>query len=371
MSTDLHPVNLLNAAGAPAFVEADAQKLLEAAIAKFEAETGRQLSPSQVEMYLLETVAYMLAVRGAEEQLGFENNLVAYARPEWLDIHGAERNTPRLEASPATATLLFETSGPAAASITIPAGTRVSNATGQVQFLTLSAALIATGAASSEVAAEATAPGIYANGFPAGAISVLVDTIPGIATVRNLAETGGGADTEGDARFRARLALAHERLGTGLSQERYVADVLSWNARCIDVAVIRPQPGYVNIYPLMDTGTPNAAELASLMSVFDESNIHQGDFIQAFAPDAHAFTFQLELKLSGPDAAGPAEAAVQAVVGGWAQRLGGYIAPSELTRAARSVEGVLEASIPDLAFAPVAANAWRQCSGFSVQVQVI
>lgn len=85
MPSDLHPINQLNAAGAPDFVTLEAQTLLDQAKAHFEAGTGRTLSPSQVEMYLLETIAYMLAVRGGEEQLAFENGLVAYARSDWLD----------------------------------------------------------------------------------------------------------------------------------------------------------------------------------------------------------------------------------------------------------------------------------------------
>lgn len=198
-----------------------------------------------------------------------------------------------------------------------------------------------------------------------------MDPVPGIATVTNLTETGNGAEVEEISRYRARVALAFERIGDGLSKERYLTDVLGWNSRCIDVTIERPQPGYVNLHPLMDTGAPNAEELASLLSVFNESNIHQGDFIQAFAPSAEEFSVPLALTLSNPDAEEPARAAVQAVLDSWTQSLGGYIAPSELIRAAKDNEGVVEADIPGLALTLVADTKWRKGTISGVTVEVV
>lgn len=337
----------------------------------FEDETGRTLSPSQSEMYLLETAAYMFAIRAGEDQLGFENCFVAWAQEKFLEARGIGRNTERLQPSPATTTLRFATEAPALTRIRIPAGTRVSDAAGQAQFLTQSVAYIEVGGSEVDVAAEATQPGSFANGFPAASLTSIVDPVPGIATVTSLTETGNGADIEALSRYRARVALAFERIGDGLSKERYLTDVLGWNARCIDVTIERPQPGYVNLHPLMDTGAPNAEELASLLSVFDESNIHQGDFIQAFAPSAEEFAVPLALILSNPDAKEPARAAVQAVLDTWTQSLGGYIAPSELIRVAKEQAGVVEADIPGLGLSLVPATKWRKGTIANVTVEVV
>lgn len=368
MPSDTALITDLNAAGAPDFVTREAETLLSLAKAKFEADTGRSLSDSQTEMYLLETIAYMLGLRAAEEQLAFENCFVAYARDAWLDVTGADRNTPRLEATPASTTLQFTASEPAPSQILIPAGTRVGDAGGLVQFATQSDVFIAAGQTSVTVLAEAIAPGTAANGFSTGALTSLIDPIPGIASVTNLTETGGGAAAEGDDRYRERLPLAFDRIGDGLNQDRYVSDVLGWNARCIDVYVDRPQPGYVDIYPLMDTGAPNAEEIASLLTVFDESNIHQGDFIQIKPPSAFEFTAELHLVVSDAAAVEDAEAVVQAVLDSWESSLGGYIAPSALTDAARDIAGVVDADVPNLAFETVAASSWRRCTALQVVV---
>ncbi len=371
MSFDSHPVNRLNAEGAPDFVTADADHLLEKLIGFFEEETGRTLSPSQAEMYLLETAAYMFAIRAVEDQLGFENCFVAWAQEKYLEARGLGRNTERLQPSPATTTLRFAAAAPALTRIRIPAGTRVSDAVGQVRFLTLEVAYIEAGETQVDVAAQASRPGSFANGFPAASLTSVVDLVPGIAMVTNLTETGNGADIEDLGRYRARVALAFERIGDGLSKERYLTDVLGWNARCIAVEISRPQPGYVNIYPLMDTGAPNGEELVSLLSIFNESNIHQGDFIQTFAPEAHEFSFTLALTLSNPDAEEPARAAVQVVLETWTQSLGGYISPSELIRVAKEQAGVIEADIPDLGLTLVAATKWRKGTIANVTVEVV
>ncbi|MCG7518848.1 baseplate J/gp47 family protein [Ruegeria sp. Ofav3-42] len=365
------PITVLNKAGAPGFVTVEAQKLLDQAKAKFEADTGRTLSEMQVEMHLLETIAYMLALRGAEEQLALQNCFIAWAQGDWLDRHGADRNTPRLTATAATTNLRFSTAQPAVARIQIPAGTRVGDAGGQVQFATSQPVALDVGQSSIDVPATAKKVGIGANGQPVGALTVLVDPVPGISAVTNLTETGGGSEREPDDRYRERLALAFERIGGGLNRERYRADVLGWNARCIDVHITRPQPGYVDIYPLMDTGAPNAQEITSLLGVFNDSNTHQGDFIQVKAPAPDAFTANLTLVLSTPTAEAPATAAVQNVLDEWTRSLGGYIAPSALIDAARDVTGVVDASVPGLAFKEVAASSWRKCTTLNVTVEAV
>lgn len=371
MGIEDHPINVLHRAGAPDMVTHDAKQLLNKAIASFEQATGRTLSPSEVEMYLLETMAYLLSVHGSEKQQAFENCYVAYAQPDYLDLHGADRNTPRLEASPAETTIRFATDTPATSLIQIPEGTRVSDAAGQVQFATKSVQFLAVGDSYVDVQAEAVQVGIVGNGFAVGALNALVDPVVGIDSVSNLTATGAGADRETDVRYRARLPLAFERLGDGLSRERYHGDVFGWSARCIDVRCERPQDGHVNIYPLMDTGAPNAAELASCAAVFNKSNTHQGDYIQVFAPTEHAFSVTLKLFLADPDAEAPARAAVQHVLDKWRRSLGGHVAPSALTHAAKNVDGVVEADVPGLAFTEVAYSAFRAGTITSVDVELV
>jgi hypothetical protein len=121
----------------------------------------------------------------------------------------------------------------------------------------------------------------------------------------------------------------------------------------------------------MDDGAPNEEERAALRTVFDGSNIHQGDYIQIFAPTPWEFSFTLQLTVNDPAAMAAASSAVQGVLDGWERRLSGYIAPSDIVRAARNVSGVIEADVPDLSFAQIPQNAWRKCSSFTTNVAVL
>ncbi|WP_282093029.1 baseplate J/gp47 family protein [Epibacterium ulvae] len=370
MTFENHPINILNAEGAPEFVVSDAKALLDQAIGHFESETGRTLGPSQVERYLLHTIAFMFSVWAARTQLALENNTVAYGRDDGLERLGADRETPRLDAQPATTFLQFDAM-PDHTGIAIPTGTRVGHTSSNVQFRTADPAFISSTQTQVTVVAEATETGVYSNGLAIGALNVPIDVIPGIAAVMNVTATSGGADRESINRYRARLPGAFERIGNGLTHEHYVDDVFAWNARCVDVDVSRPQPGYVDISPLMDTGAPTEEELASLLSTFGETNIHQGDYIRTLAPISHDFTFTLVLKVQAPEAVELAREKVQTVLDQWSVRLGGHIVLSDLTNAARTIQTVIEADVLGLEFTAIAQNAWRNCTGFDLQVDVI
>lgn len=359
MQVDLAPINILHQSGAPDFVDTDASSILAALKSKFEDFTGRTLSPSEVEMYLFETAAYLFAIKNTQVQIALENNFVAFADDTFLEILGADRNTPRLDPQPAVTKIQFSTTEPALVGINIPVGTRVSDPSGQLVFLTVEPGTLAAGEISVTLDAEAKAQGVFANDLAPGAISNLVDAIAGISGAVNVTMSSGGASIENIDRYRARLPLAFELLGDGLSRERYVADVLNWDSRVVDVFVTRPERGHVHIFPLLTSGAPSAQDLESLANVFDASNTHQGDYIQAFPPAGHEFLVDLALKLSQPEALNPAIQAIQNVLIGWTQHLGGYIAPSELIEAAKSVPGVIDADTPNLAFLEIERGKWR------------
>lgn len=271
MSFETHPINLLQAQGAPEFVTVDLAELKLSAVASFEAATGRTLSEAQTEMFIIELIAGLFSVRGVEQQNGIEAAFLAFARGERLDWHGAGLGTPR-------------------------------------------------------------------------------------------------ADGEADDRYRARLAMAEDALGNGLSRARYSRDVFNWHSDVRDVHISRPSPGHVNVRPLMNSRLPTLAEIASLQAFFDASEVHQGDDVNVASPTRHDFAFQLTLRVSNPDAAAPAEAAARLVLSRWALSLGGHIAPSEIESAARSVSGVVDAEA-DIAYAAVSDDAWRNCTSMTVRVE--
>ena len=77
-------------------------------------------------------------------------------------------------------------------------------------FATLSDAVLPAGELFVETSAKATEAGASGNGLLPGQICRLVDPLPYITLVSNVATTLSGCDEEGDERFRDRIRMAPE-----------------------------------------------------------------------------------------------------------------------------------------------------------------
>ena len=91
----------------------------------------------------------------------------------------------------------FGVDGALAFAVPIPAGTRVTTQSGGVMFATLSDAVLPAGELFVETSAKATEAGASGNGLLPGQICRLVDPLPYITRVSNVATTLSGCDEEG------------------------------------------------------------------------------------------------------------------------------------------------------------------------------
>jgi len=156
-----------------------------------------------------------------QDQLTSDNQALATANDDGLDIHGANFTAARLPAitSKGVATL-FSYSAPVN-DITIPAGTLVSTVfapgTTQIQFHTVRTTIMfaavgtsylngATGLYEIPVDIECNAPGVIGV-VGAQTITTIINPIAGIDGVYNSSPTQGGADAESSDAYRQRLAL--------------------------------------------------------------------------------------------------------------------------------------------------------------------
>jgi len=190
--------------------------------------TGRE--PAMVEGDILRTVFEAVGFEVEDITTRFDRALEA-AIPEAVF---AAFGFPRLEAQKAQVTLRFSRFTPAPYEVLIPVGTRAQTASGLV-FWTIQEGTIASGALNVDVAAEAFDAGRVYN-VPAGAITQLVDGIPGVDAVTNPVPATGGQDEETPeeqgvrfARWIAQIArgtkaaLAAAALSTALPGGREVA----------------------------------------------------------------------------------------------------------------------------------------------------
>ena len=361
------------AAGPPAFFETEAKALLAAAVAKFEALTGRTLYDGQAEMFLLETIAYMLALRAEEEQAAIEQSLIAFAVGDFLDVAAANNASYRLLPSAARCTLRFTLAALSPVAVTVPAGTRVGAEGGAIVFATEADLVIPAGATAGEAVARATTPGVAGNGWGAGAITSILDPVAGVASAVNVEATGDGADREDDERLRARAAAATLLVSGAGPRGGYRTRVLGVNAAIADVAVIRPSPGVIEIYPLMAHGLPTEPERAEILAALDDETVRpMGDDVFVLAPDPVDFDVTLTVRVDRMPAAraAAADAAARVVTDGWGQRLGGAIAPSEILAAVKALLGVVDCET-DVEYQALAAHEVRRCGEIAVDVHLV
>lgn len=306
------------ARGPPKFIEADPQHFLDRLVAKYEELSGRKLYDDQVEMFVFETAAYMLALRGEEKQAAFEQNLVAFGVDQYLDARAGNNLTYRLKESHAVTTLRFSLAAATPNQTILPAGTRVSSS--DVVFATDGDLVIASGQLTGDVTATAATAGSAVNGFEPEAVNTILDPVAGVAVVVNIEETTGGADEESDDRLRRRAAHAHERISKAGPREGYRQIVFGVNSQIVSVGVIRPEPGKIDIYPLMADGIPSAAIKQEIADALSPEDVRpQGDDVTVKDPVAIDFTAVLTVQVDRvtPTVAAEVTATAQAIVDAW------------------------------------------------------
>ena len=249
----------------PEFVKTDYEKILSELKAEWEAQTGVKLQPAQLERLILNVIAYRenvlkLAINEAAKQ-----NLLAFAKGEKLDHLGALLGVKRLPAQPALTTLRFEFQEPLPVGILIPKGTQVRSSDGKVIFQTKEDVNAEIGSEYVDVLAECTQTGTIGNGYEAGTINELINPLPYVSKVYNITITTGGADIEDDDHFRSRIQLAPESFSNAGSKGAYIYWAKTAHQDIIDVAVESPEPGVVNVYPLLKGGVIPGEEIISLV----------------------------------------------------------------------------------------------------------
>lgn len=153
---------------------------------------------------IIKSFAYAIAVQWQILEQIYTSAYPTMATGANLDAAVAFMGFTRLPATNATGTVTYSRTTAAPAAITIPAGSRVSNADGSIIYRTSAAATLALGGTSVNVAVVAQAAGTDGN-VSASVINHILDPISGIESVTNAAETTGGTDAESDAMLRLRV----------------------------------------------------------------------------------------------------------------------------------------------------------------------
>lgn len=358
----------------PQFIERDAIKITQELIAQYEQLTGKKLYPAQVERLLIDLIAYreMLLRIGIQEAA--KQNLVEYARFPMLDYLGELVGVKRLPAQPARTTLRFTLSAVQSFDVLIPAGTRVETKDGKYIFRTDRDAVIKAGLNSVDITATCETPGAGANGYLIGEINQLITPIAYIEKVENISVSMGGTDEETDDRLRQRIKEAPERFSNTGSKGAYRFWAMSAHPDIVDVAVMSPSPGVVNVYPLMNTGNPSVEILELVSNTLNAEKIRPlTDQVNVLSPTQVDFSITADVTLFSFADSGTVQEKIAEKISYYISEmkanLGRDVVRSQIIALINGVSGVYKTELTSPSSDIVLAeNEWANCTGYTINI---
>lgn len=283
------------------FIEVDAEKVESDLITDYEKASGRTLAAGDpVRLFLLTIAAEIIQLR---QGINFaaQQNLLTYAKGNYLDALGQSIAVTRLPASKAITTIQFTLSQALGNAYTIPKGFQVS--AGSVTFETDNELIIPVGEKTGNITASCTESGTVGNGFVAGQIATIVSPQPYLESAANTVTSIGGADIEDDAAYAERIRLRPDSFSVAGPEKSYIYYAESYSASIIDVAITSPDPGEVYVYPLLSGGQlPNESFLEGLQAHLSDETIRPlTDHVVAKAPTAVNYKIQVDYWVNQSD----------------------------------------------------------------------
>ncbi len=371
---------------APTFVNdadgTDPNLILADMISAFESAAGRTLQPAQVERLLIDLYAYRESLVRNAVQYAAQQNLLAFAIFPMIDYLGALVGVNRLQAQAANTTLQFTLSGPLTVEYTVVAGTQVGSGDGQVVFATSADLTFIPGATSVSVNATATVAGADGNGFLPGQINLLLNPSSLLSGASNTNTSSGGSAPETDDHLRARIQAAPNQFSSAGPAGAYRFFALSVDPSIVDVQVVSPTPGTVNVYILtgpisvQPAPSPNPIAIASPTLLTSVQAALDSDRVRPLTDTVitsavNEIDYQINATVTLYSDADPsltmsaASTAIQQFALDLASKIQRDIVPTQII-AALSVPGVYEVALSSPSYTQLTAGQWPNCTSITL-----
>lgn len=160
--------------------------------------------------------------------------------------------------------------------------------------------IIKVGETKAEVMATCTITGEKGNGYNIGEINQIVDPVPYVKSMINKTISVNGAEIENDDSFREAIIEAPEGFSVAGPEGAYQYHVKRVSDLIIDVAVISPIPGEVDIIPLLINGEIPQQEMLTLIddTVNDKKIRPLTDKVIVKAPTVVNYDIELKYYIS-------------------------------------------------------------------------
>lgn len=357
----------------PVFVATDPAALRLELIEQFETLTSRPLLESQGEMAIIDLFAYCTSLALMRMQDAGMQTLAQHARFPMLNYIGAMKGVYQRDSEYALTTLRFNLTGVQGLGVLVPAGTRVVSTDGKVIFETSEALTVEAGQTTGDVAAMATTAGVIGNDYTAGQVATLMDPITHVAGAANTSTTSGGDDIEDIEAFRARVMLAPEGYSTAGPRDAYMFHTLAASSTIIDVAVVKPAPGQIIVYPLTATGAPSEELLAVVEEYITDDKIRpMTDEVTVVAPTIVERTWTGDLTVYADADAAAVQTAAEEALAAYALLLRSKLKqdhiPERAEAVVNSLPGAYRFTLTGATFLALEANEWLDITAITVNL---
>jgi phage-related baseplate assembly protein len=288
----------------------------------------------------------------------------------------------RLAAQGAVTTIQFTLQNPLTLAYTIPAGTQAGTTDGQFVFATSADLIVPAMATVANITASCITAGPNANGYLPGQVNVMLSPNVLIASVTNIITTGGGSAPETDDHLRTRIQAAPNQFSVAGPAGAYRFFALGVDPSIIDVDVVSPAPGTVQVYILTgpiaaqpaaspnSVGVANSALLAKVQQTLGADDVRPlTDTVSALAVSEVDYqivgTITLFADAEPISTMAAVNVAAQDIALNLAARIQRDIVPSEIV-AALSVPGVYQVVLAQPSFTQLNAGQWANCTAITL-----
>jgi len=355
----------------PNFIDRDPTTITNDWIALYEEKTGKTLQDAQIERILIDVGSYRETLLRIKIQEVAKSNLLNYATLEVLKHLGELVGVPILEAKYSKATFQFTLDETQDFDIIIPAGTQVESNDSKFIFETASDATVLKNTSNIEVEGICTTAGTLTNGYAIGSITNLMNPLGYVITVKNITVTSGGQEEESADNYRERIRQAPESFSNAGSKGAYKFHTLSADQSIIDVTVISPSPGVVEVYPLVDTGNPSDEIIAAVQNYLNSDKIRPlTDNVIVKKPEVVDFSITANLIIYSSADLTSIKTAVNDCLNSYKTmlktKLNKDIVPNQIITILNSIYGVYNVELTSPTFQAIGANQRANLLDFNI-----